>query len=677
MSNPLLNNTSLPKFSQIQPEHVVPAIEQLIQQCRDTIEQVSQINTPTWENFYLPQAITGDKLSRAWSPVGHLNSVKNSSELREAYQACLPMLSEYSTWVGQHQGLYQGYVKLKNSPEFATYSLAQKKAIENSLRDFELSGISLPADKQKRYGEISARLSELSSQFSNNVLDATMGWDIVIEDEADLKGLPESALEGAKLSAQSKEKSGYRFTLEFPSYLPVMTYCENRELRQKMYEAYNTRASDQGPNAGKWDNSALMAETLELRLELAKLLGFENYAELSLATKMAENPTQVVDFLEGLANRSKEQGKKELAGLKAFAKENYGVSELQPWDIAFYSEKQKQALYAINDEELRPYFPEERVLSGLFELVKRIFGMRVEEQKEFDSYHENVRFFNIFDETDRLRGSFYLDLYARENKRGGAWMDDCINQKRLADGSLQKPVAYLTCNFNKPIGDKPALFTHDEVTTLFHEFGHGIHHMLTEIDVGDVSGINGVPWDAVELPSQFLENWCWEEDALAFISGHYQTGEPLPKEKLTQLLKAKNFQAAMFVLRQLEFGLFDFRLHMSEPKENIVLDTLKAVKAQVAVVELPTFVRTPHSFSHIFAGGYAAGYYSYLWAEVLSADAFARFEEEGIFNCEVGQSFLDNILTRGGSEEPMVLFERFRGRKPTLDALLRHKGIAR
>ncbi|MCT8558574.1 oligopeptidase A [Glaesserella parasuis] len=677
MSNPLLNNTGLPKFSQIQPEHVVPAIEQLIQQCRDTIEQVSQIDTPTWENFYLPQAITGDKLSRAWSPVGHLNAVKNSPELREAYQACLPMLSEYSTWVGQHQGLYQGYVKLKNSSEFATYSLAQKKAIENSLRDFELSGISLPADKQKRYGEISARLSELSSQFSNNVLDATMGWDIVIEDEADLKGLPESALEGAKLSAQSKEKSGYRFTLEFPSYLPVMTYCENRELRQKMYEAYNTRASDQGPNAGKWDNSAIMAETLELRLELAKLLGFESYADLSLATKMAENPTQVVDFLEGLANRSKEQGKKELAELKAFAKESYGVNELQPWDIAFYSEKQKQALYAINDEELRPYFPEERVLSGLFELVKRIFGMRVEEQKAFDSYHENVRFFNIFDETDRLRGSFYLDLYARENKRGGAWMDDCINQKRLADGSLQKPVAYLTCNFNKPIGDKPALFTHDEVTTLFHEFGHGIHHMLTEIDVGDVSGINGVPWDAVELPSQFLENWCWEEEALAFISGHYQTGEPLPKEKLTQLLKAKNFQAAMFVLRQLEFGLFDFRLHMSEPKENIVLDTLKAVKAQVAVVELPTFVRTPHSFSHIFAGGYAAGYYSYLWAEVLSADAFARFEEEGIFNREVGQSFLDNILIRGGSEEPMVLFERFRGRKPTLDALLRHKGIAR
>ncbi|WP_373818825.1 oligopeptidase A [Glaesserella sp.] len=676
MSNPLLDLAALPKFSQIKPEHIQPAISQLIKDCQTTIEQVAQIENPTWENFYLPQAVSGDKLSRAWSPVAHLNAVKNSPELREAYQACLPLLSEYSTWVGQHQGLYQGYVKLKNSPEFADYSVAKKKAIENSLRDFELSGISLPADKQQRYGEISMRLSELSSQFSNNVLDATMGWDIVIENENELKGLPESALEAAKLSAQSKEKSGYRFTLEFPSYLPVMTYCENRDLREQMYQAYNTRASDQGVNAGKWDNSAIMAEQLELRLELAQLLGFNTYADYSLATKMAENPQQVIDFLEDLANRSKAQGEKELAELRVFAEKTFGMTDLQPWDIAFYSEKQKQALYAINDEALRPYFPEERVLSGLFELIRRIFGMRVEEQKDFDTYHADVRLFNIFDETDRLRGSFYLDLYARENKRGGAWMDDCVNQKRLADGSLQKPVAYLTCNFNKPIGDKPALFTHDEVTTLFHEFGHGIHHMLTEIDVGDVAGINGVPWDAVELPSQFLENWCWEEEALAFISGHYQTGEPLPKEKLTQLLKVKNYQAAMFVLRQLEFGLFDFRLHLAIPKEGMVMEILKAVKAQVALVEIPTYVRTPHAFSHIFAGGYAAGYYSYLWAEVLSADAYSRFEEEGIFNREVGQSFLDNILTRGGSEEPMVLFERFRGRKPTLDALLKHKGIA-
>lgn len=675
MSNPLLNYTGLPAFSKIKPEHIKPAVEAVIKTCRETIEAVSQIENPTWENFYLPQAAAGDQFSRAWSPVGHLNAVKNSPELREAYQACLPLLSEYSTWAGQHKGLYEGYLKLKNSPAFESYSLAQKKAIENSLRDFELSGISLPEDKQKRYGEISARLSELSSDFSNNVLDATMGWDIVITDESQLKGLPESALEAAKLSAESKGKKGYRFTLEFPSYYPVLTYCENRELREMMYKEYATRASDQGSNAGKWDNSANIDEKLKLRRELAQLLGFATYADYSLATKMAENPQQVVEFLEDLANRAKKQAKEELCALKAFA--NHACSEqLEPWDIAYYSEKQKQALYAINDEELRPYFPEDRVLSGLFELMKRIFGLRIEEQFGIDTWHKDVRFFQIYDEQGEERGAFYLDLYARENKRGGAWMDDCINQKRFADGSLQKPVAYLTCNFNKPIGNKPALFTHDEVTTLFHEFGHGIHHMLTQIEVGDVAGINGVPWDAVELPSQFLENWCWEEEALAFISGHYETGEPLPKEKLTQLLKAKNFQAAMFVVRQLEFGLFDFRLHLAEPREGLVLDTLKAVKAEVAIVKTPEWVRTPHSFSHIFAGGYAAGYYSYLWAEVLSADAFSKFEEDGIFNRETGQSFLDNILTRGGSEEPMVLFERFRGRKPTLDALLRHKGIA-
>lgn len=675
MSNPLLNYTGLPAFSKIKPEHIKPAVEAVIKTCRETIEAVSKIENPTWENFYLPQAAAGDQFSRAWSPVGHLNAVKNSPELREAYQACLPLLSEYSTWAGQHKGLYEGYLKLKNSPAFESYSLAQKKAIENSLRDFELSGISLPEDKQKRYGEISARLSELSSDFSNNVLDATMGWDIVITDESQLKGLPESALEAAKLSAESKGKKGYRFTLEFPSYYPVLTYCENRELREMMYKEYATRASDQGSNAGKWDNSANIDEKLKLRRELAQLLGFATYADYSLATKMAENPQQVVEFLEDLANRAKKQAKEELCALKAFA--NHACSEqLEPWDIAYYSEKQKQALYAINDEELRPYFPEDRVLSGLFELMKRIFGLRIEEKFGIDTWHKDVRFFQIYDEQGEERGAFYLDLYARENKRGGAWMDDCINQKRFADGSLQKPVAYLTCNFNKPIGNKPALFTHDEVTTLFHEFGHGIHHMLTQIEVGDVAGINGVPWDAVELPSQFLENWCWEEEALAFISGHYETGEPLPKEKLTQLLKAKNFQAAMFVVRQLEFGLFDFRLHLAEPREGLVLDTLKAVKAEVAIVKTPEWVRTPHSFSHIFAGGYAAGYYSYLWAEVLSADAFSKFEEDSIFNRETGQSFLDNILTRGGSEEPMVLFERFRGRKPTLDALLRHKGIA-
>ncbi len=677
MSNPLLNIQGLPPFSQIKPEHIQPAVEKLIQDCRDTIEQVLKQPHFTWKNFILPLTETNDRLNRAWSPVSHLNSVKNSAELREAYQACLPLLSEYSTWVGQHKGLYNAYLSLKNSAEFGDYSIAQKKAIENSLRDFELSGIGLSEDKQQRYGEIVARLSELNSQFSNNVLDATMGWEKLIENEAELAGLPESAIQAAQQSAESKGLKGYRFTLEIPSYLPVMTYCENRALREEMYRAYATRASEQGPNAGKWDNSKVMEEILTLRVELAKLLGFNTYTELSLATKMAENPQQVLDFLDHLAERAKPQGEKELQELKDYCEKEFGVTELAPWDIGFYSEKQKQHLYAINDEELRPYFPENRVISGLFELIKRIFNIRAVERKGVDTWHKDVRFFDLIDENDQLRGSFYLDLYAREHKRGGAWMDDCIGRKRKLDGSIQTPVAYLTCNFNAPIGNKPALFTHDEVTTLFHEFGHGIHHMLTQIDVSDVAGINGVPWDAVELPSQFMENWCWEEEALAFISGHYETGEPLPKEKLTQLLKAKNFQAAMFILRQLEFGIFDFRLHhtFDVEKTNQILETLKAVKSQVAVIKGVDWARAPHSFSHIFAGGYAAGYYSYLWAEVLSADAYSRFEEEGIFNPITGKSFLDEILTRGGSEEPMELFKRFRGREPQLDALLRHKGI--
>ncbi|KAE9531030.1 oligopeptidase A [Testudinibacter aquarius] len=678
MTNPLLNQSGLPHFSQIQPQHVVPAIEQLIAQSRQTVENVLQQPHFNWDNLVQPLSEAGDRLGRAWSPVSHLNSVKNSPELREAYQACLPLLSEYSTWLGQHQGLFAAYSQLKNSAEFATLSIAQQKAINDTLRDFELSGIALTPEQQQRYGEIMARLSELSSEFSNNVLDATMGWDKLITDVTELQGLPESALQAAQESAQSKELDGYLFTLEFPSYLPVMTYCENRTLREEMYRAFNTRASDQGPNAGTWDNSALIDEMLQLRFELAQLLGFATYADYSLATKMAESPQQVLDFLQNLASRAKPQGEKELAELQTYTAKEFGISELEPWDITFYSEKQKQHLFAINDEELRPYFPENRVLNGLFEVVKRIFGITAKERFDVDVWNDEVRFFELYDSSNQLRGSFYLDLYARPHKRSGAWMDACIGRKRLVNGEIQKPVAYLVCNFNKPIGDKPALFTHDEVTTLFHEFGHGIHHMLTLIDVGDVSGINGVPWDAVELPSQFMENWCWEKEALDFISGHYQSDEPLPTEKLNQLLAAKNYQAAMFVLRQLEFSIFDFRLHYEyDPKLGArVLETLQQVKQQVSLFKSIEWARSPHSFGHIFGGGYSAGYYSYLWAEVLSADAFSLFEEQGIFNPQTGQAFLDHILTRGGSEEPMELFKRFRGREPQLDALLRHKGIA-
>ncbi|GHW25912.1 Oligopeptidase A [Vibrio cholerae] len=679
MSNPLLTFTDLPPFSAIKPEHVKPAVEQAIADCRHTIDKVLAENPqPSWESVIAPIEEVDDRLSRIWSPVSHMNSVVNSDELREAYESCLPLLSEYSTWVGQHKGLFEAYKTIKESAEFAKLDRAQQKTISDSLRDFELSGIGLPLQEQKRYGEISKRMSELGSKFSNNVLDATMGWTKQITDVNLLAGMPESALAAAQAAAEAKGLEGYLLTLDIPSYLPVMTYCDNQALRKEVYEAYVTRASDRGPNAGKWDNSEIIAEQLKLRHEIARMLGFSTYSEKSLATKMAQTTDQVLGFLNDLASKAKPQGEREVEELRQFAESEFGVKQLELWDIAYYSEKQKQHLFEISDEELRPYFPEQKVVNGLFEVLSRLFGMQVKERQGVDVWHESVRFFDIFDAQGTLRGSFYLDLYAREHKRGGAWMDECRVRRTTDSGALQTPVAYLTCNFNRPVGDKPALFTHDEVTTLFHEFGHGIHHMLTQVEVGAVSGINGVPWDAVELPSQFLENWCWQEEALAFISGHYQTGEPLPKAMLDKMLAAKNFQSAMFILRQLEFGLFDFTLHTTYDPEvgPKVLETLAEVKKKVAVLPGLEWNRFSHSFSHIFAGGYSAGYYSYLWAEVLSADAFSRFEEEGIFNRETGQSFLNNILEMGGSEEPMELFKRFRGREPQIDALLRHAGIA-
>ncbi|WP_454442574.1 oligopeptidase A [Vibrio bathopelagicus] len=678
MSNPLLTFTDLPPFSQIKPEHVKPAVEQVIEECRNKIEQVLEGNTsPSWDNLVAPIDEVDDRLGRIWSPVSHMNSVMNSDELRDAYESCLPVLSEYGTWVGQHKGLFEAYKAIKASEAFSALDQAQQKTITDALRDFELSGIGLPADEQHRYGEISKRQSELGSQFSNNVLDATMGWSKQVTDVAELSGMPESALAAAQAAAEAKEQEGYLLTLDIPSYLPVMTYCDNQALRKELYEAYVTRASDRGPNAGKWDNTEIITEQLKLRHEIARMLGFSTYSEKSLSTKMAETPDQVLGFLNDLAVKAKPQGEREVEELRQFAEKEFGVSELNLWDIAYYSEKQKQNLFEISDEELRPYFPESNAVSGLFEVLNRVFGMSVTEREGVDTWHDSVRFFDIFDATGTLRGSFYLDLYAREHKRGGAWMDDCRGRRITQSGELQTPVAYLTCNFNKPVGDKPALFTHDEVVTLFHEFGHGIHHMLTQVEAGAVAGINGVPWDAVELPSQFLENWCWEEEALSFISGHFETGEALPKEMLEKMLAAKNFQSAMFILRQLELGLFDFTLHTEyDPEVGArVLETLADVKSKVSVLPSLDWNRFSHSFGHIFAGGYSAGYYSYLWAEVLSADAFSAFEEEGIFNTETGNRFLNNILEMGGSEEPMELFKRFRGREPQIDAMLRHAGI--
>ena len=689
MTNPLLpkniKSSSLPAFSKIKPEHIKPAVEQAIADCKQTISDVLANNTMfTWENLIQPIDEVDDVLSKLWSPVSHMNSVVSSDELREAYESCLPLLSEYGTFVGQHQGLYQAYNSLKDSELFHTLDTAQQKVITNALRDFQLSGIALNDDDKKRYGEIVSRLSDLSSSYSNNVLDATHAFSVNITDKQELSGLPQSALAAAKALAKSQEQAGYVFTLDFPSYLPVMTYCDNRELREKMYRAFVTRASDQGPNAGEFDNSAIMDETLALRHELANLLGFSNYGEKSIATKMANTTDEVMSFLQDLALKSKHQGEQDIEELKAFVKSEHSQTftndELQAWDLAYYSEKLKHSRYAISDEELRPYFPKGRVVNGLFEVVHKLFGLTIKERANVDVWHNDVSFYDVFDSSGELRGSFYLDLYARAKKRGGAWMDDCVGRHQLANGVIQYPVAYLTCNFNGPVGDAQALFTHDEVVTLFHEFGHGLHHMLTQINASAVSGINGVPWDAVELPSQFLENWCWQPEALEFISGHYETGESLPKAMLDKMLAAKNFQSAMQMLRQIEFSIFDFTMHANynpdaEQNTAYIQESLNKVRAQYAVVKAPDFNRFQHGFSHIFAGGYAAGYYSYKWAEVLSADAFSLFEQQGIFNTETGKSFLTNILERGGSEEPSKLFKAFRGRAPEIDALLRHSGI--
>jgi oligopeptidase A len=601
--------------------------------------------------------------------------VLNSDELREAYNACLPLLSQYWTEFGQNEDLFKAYDALKNSPEFDNLSVPQKTAINNALRDFRLSGIDLPADKKARYAEIQQQLSALTSKFSENVLDATAAWTKHITDASELDGVPESGLGLLAQQAKQRELEGYVITLDFPSYMPIMSYCTNRELREELYTAFVTRASDTGPNAGEFDNSQNMKDIMALRYELATLLGFDNYAEYSVATKMAESGQEVIDFLNDLAAKAKPQAEREFGELKAYAADELGMTDLKPWDVTFAAEKLRQARYSISQEDIRPYLPVNTVIKGMFEVVSRLYGVEFEEQNEFDTYHPDARFFHVTKDGKQI-AAFYLDLYARSKKRGGAWMDDCRVRRSTKDG-VQLPVAYLVCNFSPAVGDTPALLTHDEMTTLFHEFGHGLHHMMTEIDVSAVSGINGVAWDAVELPSQFMENWCYEPEALAFLSGHYKTGEPLPQELLDKLLAAKNFQSAMMTMRQLEFALFDFRLHREYSGSNPVTaeEILSEVREKVTVVPTVDFNRFQHSFSHIFAGGYAAGYYSYKWAEVLSADAYSRFEEEGIFNKTTGASFLKEILSQGGSREAAELFEAFRGRKPSVEPLLRHSGI--
>lgn len=677
MTNPLLQDPVLPPFSAIRAEHVEPALSRLLDNCRQHLQQVLASNQPdavTWDSLVQPLEEQDNILNKAWSPVSHLHSVLNSDDLRQAYTTSLAKLTAYSTEVGQNRELFEAYQSLAQSEAFEQLSRAQQQAVNNALRDFTLAGVALPDAQKQRFSEIKKRLSELSTQFSNNVMDATQGWFKQLSQAADLAGLPEDMIALAAQAAEQKGKSGYVVTLDIPSYLAVMTYADDRQLREEMYRAYVTRASDEGPTAGQWDNRPVMEEILALRHEMALLLDFGNYAERSLATKMAEDCDQVDAFLVDLASRSRPIAEKELAEVQDFAQGLGFEQELQAWDLPYYSEKLKQQTYAISQEELRPYFPVNKVVSGLFDIVQRLFAIEVEESQA-DTWHEDVRYFEIKREGDVI-ASFYLDLYARENKRGGAWMDVCRDRCRVQN-QQQLPVAYLVCNFTPAVADKPALLSHDEVVTLFHEFGHGLHHMLTQINVAAVSGISGVAWDAVELPSQFLENWCWEREALALISGHYQTGELLPEEKLNNLLAAKNFQSALQMLRQIEFALFDFRLHRNYRPETFtsVQAEIDAVRQEVSVVIPPAFNRFQNGFSHIFAGGYAAGYYSYKWAEVLSSDAFSKFEERGIFNEKTGAEFLQCILEQGGSREAMELFESFRGRKPNVDALLRHSGI--
>ncbi len=672
--NPLLNFSGLPRFAEIKPEHVAPAIEQLLAENRALIARLlSDSKPPSWLEFIVPMENANERLSRAWGQVGHLNAVMNSPELREVYNATLPKTTQYYAELGQNLALFGKFKELRNSPEFADLSTARKKIIENELRDFRLGGAELPEDKKARYLEIQERLAELSSHFSDNLLDATNDYTLLIESVNELSGLPDDVLQAAQEAARVAGKSGWLFTLKAPSYMPVMQYADNRKLRETIYRAHGTRASEFGKE--EWDNTPLMDEIVKLRGEEAHLLGFANFGELSLASKMADTPLQVIGFMRELAQRARPFAEKDLAELREFARAELGLAELQSWDISYASEKLREKRYAFSEQEVKQYFPEDAVLPGMFKLVETLYGLQIKSSFA-PVWHDEVRFFDIRDAQGQLVGQFYLDMYARNSKRGGAWMDDVITRRRLASG-IQTPVAYLNCNFSAPIGGKPAVFTHDEVITLFHEFGHGLHHLLTQVEDLGVSGINGVEWDAVELPSQFMENFCWEWDVLRDMTRHAETGAVLPRELFDKMLAAKNFQSGLQTLRQIEFSLFDMLMHSNFEAGGgkTILQLLDEVRAEVAVLIPPEFHRFPHSFSHIFAGGYAAGYYSYKWAEVLSADAYSMFEENGVLNPDVGARFRSEILAMGGSRDAMQSFAAFRGREPSMDALLRHNGL--
>lgn len=673
MKNPLLDLSALPRFGAIRPEHVVPAIDTLVAEGREAIERLATAGgEPTWEGFVEPLASANERLARVWAQVAHLNAVVNSPALREAYNAALPKVTEFGTSQGQDLRLYGRYKALAASPAFAGFAPARRRLVENELRDFRLGGAELPEAGKARFGQLQEELAALSSRFQDNVLDATNDFGLFIDDPARLSGLPADVRETARAAAAKDGREGWKLTLHMPCYLPVMQYADDRALRAEMYRAHVTRASEAG--RPEWDNTPLIGRILDKRAELASLLGYGSYAGVSLATKMAQSPAEVIAFLEDLAARSAAFARRDMQAVEAHARDELGLAEVQAWDVAWVSEKLRQKRYAFSEEEVRRYFPEDAVLGGLFRVIETLYGVRVKPAPA-ETWHPDVKFFAIEDGAGALVGQFYLDLYAREAKRGGAWMADARNRRRLAAG-VQTPVAFLTCNFSAPVGARQAHFTHNEVITLFHEFGHGLHQLLTRVDELGVSGLAGVEWDAVELPSQFMENFCWEWDVLSHMTRHADTGERLPRALYDKMVAAKNFQSGMQSVRQIEFALFDMHLHHDFDRAgDTPLALLERVRSRVAVVRPPAWNRFPNQFSHIFGGGYAAGYYSYKWAQVLSADAFGAFEEEGVLNPATGARFRDEVLGRGGSRPAMDSFRAFRGREPRIDALLRHNGM--
>jgi oligopeptidase A len=669
--NPLLDFSGLPRFAELKPGHIAPAVDQLLAEGRATIERV--ITAPvSWDGFVAPLEDANERIGRAWGQVAHLHAVLDSPELREAYNANLPKITQYWTELGQNQRLFEKYKALAGSPQFATLSQARQRIVENALRDFRLGGAELAPEKKARFAAIQDELARSASRFSENLLDATKAFSIVV-DERRIGGIPQDALDAAREAAEKDGKPGWKFTLHAPSYMPVMQYAEDRSLRETLYRESTTRASEFG--RPELDNTPLIARIVELRRELARLLDYGNFAEVSLVPKMAESPQQVLGFLEDLARRARPFAEQDIAELREFARRELGLERLEAWDVAYASEKLRVRRYAFSEQEVKQYFPEDVALQGLFRVAETLYGIHIK-PSEAPRWHEDVRFFEIRDAAGALVGQFYMDLYARDTKRGGAWMDDAITRRRKG-AELQTPVAYLTCNFSRPVGGRPALFTHDEVLTLFHEFGHGLHHLLTRVEDLGVSGINGVEWDAVELPSQFMENFCWEWDVLRHMTRHIGTGAPLPRELYDKMVAAKNFESGLGMLRQLEFAVFDMRLHSDfDPAAGrTALQLLEEVRERIAVLRPPAYNRFPNNFSHIFAGGYAAGYYSYKWAEVLSADAYSFFEEHGILDARSGQRFRDEILAVGGSRPAAESFRAFRGREPSVDALLRHNGM--